>query len=233
MTSKKNGSFACIPARVVGIDLHSYDFRVLVEIARHADKEGRANPSLSLIASATGIARRNVSRSIASLEKAGLMRHWQQKGAAGGWAHSVYEIIFDPLQEVEIKPKQQRDEAHGIAAQMLEIWKEECGDVLQVPVKLNRDRITACQARLRDSFSGDLAQWRALCQEIKASAFCCGGGNRGWKADFDWALKPKSILNLIEGKYRDNQSSLRRRAAGSGPVGFEDYEILPLGPGGT
>ena len=232
MTAKKNGNFACIPARAASADLHGYDFRVLVEIARHADKEGRAHPSLSLIASGTGIARRNVSRSIAALEKAGLMNHQPQKGEAGGWAHSVYEIIFDAPQEIEQAPKQKRDEGHGIAAQMLAIWQEECGDILPVPQKLDRARTAACQARFEDSFHQDLEQWRALCREIRASAFCCGGGNRGWKADFDWALKPKSIRNLLEGKYRDNRFP-RHRAASNGPVGFEDYEILPLGPGGT
>jgi hypothetical protein len=231
MTAKKNGTFACIPTRGARIDLHAYDFRVLIEIARHADKDGHANPSLSLIASATGIARRNVSRSIASLEKAGLMRHWQQKGVTGGWSHSVYEIIFDPPQKIEQTPKEKRDQEHGIAGQMLAIWIEECGNALPVPRELDRSRTAVCEARFRDSFHQDIEQWRSLCREIRASAFCCG--NRGWKADFDWALKPKSIRNLIEGKYRDNGSASRRRVASSGPVGFEDYEILPLGPGGT
>jgi DNA-binding IscR family transcriptional regulator len=233
--SKTNGSFACIPGRVVGMqDLRAYDFRVLVAIAMCADKQGRARPSHSHIASTTGIDRRNVPRAITRLEKAGLMRHRQQKGQAGGWTHSVYEILFDPaVQEVEHTPKAKRDEGENIAQHMLAIWREECGDALSVPRALDRKRAIACSARFKDSFDRDFEQWRLMCREIRKSAFCCGGGRRGWKADFDWALKPKSIRNLLEGKYRDGESLRRHRAAAAGPSDFDEYIVLPLGPGGT
>src|SRR5215813_10143742 len=110
--------------------------------------------------------------------------------------------------------------AGGIANEMLAVWQIECGDVLPVPRKMARARIAACVARFNDSFNRGLEQWRALCREIKASVCCCGGGRKGWKADFDWALKPNSIRNLLEGKYRDSGSSSRQRAANNGPLGF-------------
>src|ERR1700730_3067267 len=109
---------------------------------------------------------------------------------------------------------------------MLAIWERECGDLLQVPLELDRDRVSACQARFRDSFSRDIEQWRVLCREIRQSPFCCGEGDRGWRADFDWALKPKSIRNVREGKYRDVRPPHAKRNG--------TYDgILPLGPGGT
>jgi hypothetical protein len=228
------GQFACIPARAASIrGLGAYDLRVLIAIALHADGEGRAYPSLALIASRAGIARHNVSRSIVRLEKAGLFRHHRRKGETGVWAHSVYEIIFEDAEAQQSPPpaieqviEQKGGAARAIADSMLAIWREECGDALPIPRSLDRDRVTACQARFGDSFSRNVEQWRALCREIRQSPFCCGQGSSGWQADFDWALKPKSIRNVLEGKYRDDRPA---RSRGNGT-----YDgIPPLGPGGT
>jgi hypothetical protein len=35
------------------------------------------------------------------------------------------------------------------------------------------------------------------------SQFLNGANDRGWKADFDWVLKPSSFLNILEGKYNN------------------------------
>jgi DNA-binding MarR family transcriptional regulator len=232
--------FSRVPPRAAGMrELRGEDLRVLIAIGQHADKTGSAYPSLEHIGALTGVLRKNVPRSIERLENAGLIQRKRVKAEGGGWDRSEYRVLFNPAetavaeQTVEQTAAQRRAEDGSIANAMLAIWQSECGDTLPVPRKLDRSRTVTCRARFRDSFHQDLEQWRGLCREIRASAFCCGGGNRAWKADFDWALKPKSIRNLIEGKYRDNGSSSRRRVASSGPVGFEDYEILPLGPGGT
>lgn len=68
--------FAKVPPRAAGaLELGAQDFRVLIAIAAHADNDGKAFPSLSRVASLTGIARKNIPRSISRLEKAGLLRH--------------------------------------------------------------------------------------------------------------------------------------------------------------
>lgn len=233
--------FAHIPARIAGArNLRGDDIRVLVAIATHANKFGRCHPSLSRIGSLTGIDRHNVPRSISRLEEAGFIRRQRVRTKTGRWDRSQYQILFNRAgledqeeQTVEMPPEQKRQEGGAIANKMLAVWEAECGDTLSVPRKLDRARIAACVARFNDSFNRDLEQWRALCREIRASVFCCGGGRRGWKADFDWALKPRSIRNLLEGNYRDNGSPPRGRAASSGAVSFDDYVVLPLGPGGT
>jgi hypothetical protein len=237
----KNGQFACIPARAAGDrKLGEQDFRVLTAIAMHADGSGIAYPSLGRIALLAGIPQRsNVCRSITQLEKAGYLRHERHKGATGAWAHSVYEIIFQDAEAVpdEVEQssapatdqviEQKGEAARAIAEGMLEVWRTECGDVLPVPHALERDRVVACQTRFRDSFKRDIEKWRALCREIRQSSFCCGDGPRGWRADFDWALKPNSIRGVLEGKYRDNRPLSRSRGTGT-------YDgIPPLGPGGT
>jgi hypothetical protein len=101
----------------------------------------------------------------------------------------------------EPKGSSETTRARELAAEMVSAWREECGDVLSVPAKLDPTRIAGCDARWKDSFGRDLEQWRSYCRRIRGSPFCCGDNDRGWRADFDWALKPKTIRGALEGKY--------------------------------
>jgi hypothetical protein len=247
--------FARIPAHAASVrGLSGRDWQILTCIALHADKEGGAFPSLSRISKITNIDRRHIPRSIARIEAVGLLRHHPRKSDTGAWANSVYEIVFDtpaeagltngvasfemssggittaesgfPHDAPTITKEASNKKSRQVAEDMLAVWRTECGDVLPIPQSLDRDRVNACYARFRDSFDGDLRRWQALCREIRLSAFCCGKGASGWRADFDWALKPKSIRNVIEGKYRNARPPQFR---GTGTYGG----VPPLGPGGT
>ncbi len=83
--------------------------------------------------------------------------------------------------------------------------------------KISKDRRKAFRERCRDS------DWLSHVDEalalVDASNFCKGGGERDWKADFDWFLKPKSITNLLEGKYSHGKSSGTTATSGSGGSG--------------
>lgn len=50
-------------------------------------------------------------------------------------------------------------------------------------------------------------KWRNSVKEairlVSVSSFCQGGGNRGWKADIDWFLKPDTVTKILEGKFID------------------------------
>lgn len=87
----------------------------------------------------------------------------------------------------------------GVALAMMAVWKSELGDTLSVPSKINASRLSACRRRLADSFADDMDRWRAYCRAIRGSPFLCGA--KGWKADFDWALKPENITHVEEGRY--------------------------------
>lgn len=69
-------------------------------------------------------------------------------------------------------------------------------------------RKTALRARMRDEFWQ--ANFRAAVGKVLLSSFCMGESERGWRADFDWMLRPDSVAKLMEGKY-DN------RAGGGAP----------------
>lgn len=51
--------------------------------------------------------------------------------------------------------------------------------------------------------------WRTSYAEaitrIRGSPFLRGENDRGWRADFDWFLKPGSVTKILEGKYDDGK----------------------------
>ena len=65
---------------------------------------------------------------------------------------------------------------------------------------LVQPRRRALGRRLRDSF-GTLEAWRGYCQRIRGSPFLLGENARGWRADLEFALKPRSISKTLEGGY--------------------------------
>ncbi|MCL2362511.1 MAG: replication initiator protein A [Defluviitaleaceae bacterium] len=43
---------------------------------------------------------------------------------------------------------------------------------------------------------------------VAASSFLCGGGDRGWKADYDWLISPTNMQKVLEGKYDNDQCNI-------------------------
>ena len=68
---------------------------------------------------------------------------------------------------------------------------------------LSQRRRSGVTARIRQSGFN----LQEVLDAIKASDFCCGKNNRGWKVDFDWVFCSESNwLKLVEGKY-ENQGA--------------------------
>jgi hypothetical protein len=68
---------------------------VLIAIAAHADRHGRAFPSLARISEMTGIDRRGLHREIAALVTAELLRVERRRDSAGDPASNIYTIVLD------------------------------------------------------------------------------------------------------------------------------------------
>jgi hypothetical protein len=64
--------------------------------------------------------------------------------------------------------------------------------------KMTGDRERKLRARLKDS---TLEEWQRAMDALERSAFCRGENDRGWRADFDFLLQPKSFTKLLEGAY--------------------------------
>lgn len=54
------------------------------------------------------------------------------------------------------------------------------------------------KARIREN---SLADFQRAMAALERSAFCRGENDRGWRADFDFFVQPKSFTKLIEGAY--------------------------------
>jgi hypothetical protein len=64
--------------------------------------------------------------------------------------------------------------------------------------KITGQRDRQLSARLKDS---TLDEWLDAMAALERSAFCRGENPRGWRADFDFLLQPKSFTKLLEGAY--------------------------------
>lgn len=82
---------------------------------------------------------------------------------------------------------------------LLAVWNEHRG-ALPEAQKLTPDRSRAATARLCES--PDLTWWAAAVRRMASSAFCRGEvGRQGWRADFDFLIRPGSAVKVHEGKY--------------------------------
>jgi uncharacterized protein YdaU (DUF1376 family) len=69
-----------------------------------------------------------------------------------------------------------------------------------------------------------LGKWNEALARIEESDFCRGlVDGRGWKADFDFAVRPSSFAKLLEGKYDNKVESTRGFGQPTGPPSDDDY----------
>jgi hypothetical protein len=80
-------------------------------------------------------------------------------------------------------------------------------------VRLTAARRQTLAARLRDC--DGLDGWTAALELVRQSEFLTGGGNRGWRATFDWLLKQANFVKLLEGTYANRPQLSGRMPGGS------------------
>jgi hypothetical protein len=80
-------------------------------------------------------------------------------------------------------------------------WNEVTAGVLPAVRLLTVPRSRRFATLLRDYLGCDLQQWQWLCERVVNSAFLCGQGKRGWRADFDWVIKPQNAARILEGVF--------------------------------
>lgn len=116
-------------------------------------------------------------------------------------------------------PAKREEAPHDEAAA---IWNEICGDMMPNCRDWTKDRSRAFAARFKKNCKGNIEVWRDICRRIRASDFCCGYNDRGWRADIDFAMREKSWVRVLEGKY-DNVKNARTARNGN-PI--EAIQIL-------
>ena len=74
--------------------------------------------------------------------------------------------------------------------------------------EISEARAKQLRARIRERWSKDpLAMWTRYLEAIAATPFLCGENERGWRADFDWAIRPSNVLKVAEGKYAEQEDA--------------------------
>jgi len=72
-------------------------------------------------------------------------------------------------------------------------------------LSLSPKREAQARARLKENPSREY--WSGIISRIVASGWCNGKNDRGWKADFDFLLKPDTHLKALEGKYDNREDT--------------------------
>lgn len=100
------------------------------------------------------------------------------------------------------------------------IWNEVAEGVLPRVSTITKQRQDKLRTRLKEHRERDSPEWwRRYFQRVRTSAFCRGDNDRGWRADFDWAVRSNDVIaRVFEGKYdntpRAGPGRSRRAPAG-------------------
>lgn len=74
-------------------------------------------------------------------------------------------------------------------------------------LELNVKRRTCLRQRMEEKFFSE--NWRKAMEKIKISRFCNGDNKTGWKANFDFFIRPGTVAKLMEGSYDGKTQSAR------------------------
>lgn len=130
--------------------------------------------------------------------------------------------VPDPFPEPTPQPHAEEvgePKSKGPANAIAEAFMQATGRVCYVTPK----RKQAVQARWKDPFWRE--NWQAALQRVGQSPFCNGKGERGWKMDLDFFLKPDTVAQVMEGKY-DSKPSIDCTDYESHPEWQEILKIL-------
>lgn len=97
--------------------------------------------------------------------------------------------------------KSNSDRPDDSAAEIVRAWNAcESFCKVQPPIRGKRER--ALRQRLREPQWRE--NWANALALARASPFCCGENDRGWRATFDWFVRQETVTKLIEGQYSSN-----------------------------
>ncbi len=89
------------------------------------------------------------------------------------------------------------------AEDLKQLWNRMKNSKLSTCRALTNARRRKCNARLKEY--PDLKAWERFMQFINQSGWMCGekttGTHAGWRATFDFFIKPESIVRFLEGSY--------------------------------
>lgn len=106
---------------------------------------------------------------------------------------------------VVIQPKRKeenRKEKEDKRIRIKDIYNQHCSNLPQVQ-KLTDKREKAIDKFLKE-FTEE--QFIEICKIANYTDFLIGKNDKGWKADFDFLMRPDKATNVLEGKYNNSKS---------------------------
>jgi hypothetical protein len=92
---------------------------------------------------------------------------------------------------------------------LFNLWNQYRGDLPEA-IELNSERKEKSQARWDEV--PEQAYWVRIIKGLAESEFCNGGNDRGWRADFDFLLQPRTRIKVLEGKFAGPQKKPHLKA---------------------
>jgi uncharacterized protein YdaU (DUF1376 family) len=113
-----------------------------------------------------------------------------------------------PQSQSQLEPTPQPENTNtspsaSVCHELAAFWNDNRGPLPQM-MKLSRSRLSKLTARINaDASFPD--NFRRAVIKARTTPFCCGAGERGWKANFDWLIaNDTNCLAVLEGKYDGN-----------------------------
>ncbi len=103
------------------------------------------------------------------------------------------------------KTIQKEDIVETISRDFVKIWNDTFQGSLPDVQKISPSREKAINLRYADTFESNVNNWKETCERIKQMPHLMG--NNGWKASFDWVLKPANLTKILEGNYKNGKST--------------------------
>ncbi len=200
---------------------------VLVKLADNANDDGDCFPSLDYICRHTQLTRPTVVKAIKLLEEAGLLTVERQKVGKVNLANRYH--LRGVVKEVnqgskttlprgskaalpEPSPLEPSLNRHmSFVPNDVSELKTDCDKAVYnwnvTAAPLGLAKVTVLNATRRKKLNARLSEvgldgWITALEVLERDKFCQGHNSNGWKADFDFMLRPDKLLKMIEGGYR-------------------------------
>jgi len=195
---------------------------VLLALADWANDEGMCWPSIQRIADKCSLTKRAVQKALRAIEDMGMLRYEDgvHKSRTYWISLQVNHVhprttFTPPMNDVHPTPEPRspntsythQDTSNDMSSEddgltvdeVVRAWNELADNKRLARVaKLTEGRKKQIKSLIREY---DVDDWSTAMTAINNSKFLCGENERGWKANFDFLLQPKSFVKLIEGAY--------------------------------
>jgi hypothetical protein len=115
-------------------------------------------------------------------------------------------------QETPQPPARRATAGIGAAAEeAAEIWNRVCSPALPAVSRVTTERRRKFAKCFSEELGHSLETWEAACRATVADDFCCGAGDRGWRATFDWLVRPGNCTRRLEAAQSPPTTTPRRQ----------------------